>query len=535
MNRWTSLFLAIGGLTAFPLVDSAIKGTLILFLATAVCVWLRKDSAATRHFVWTIAVCLLVAMPVLSLVLPQWRILPRWIYSQPQTSQQMSWPAVPNQQTFVNAAATNLSAFPSRLVDIPADMDGDESDVSNDSLPIANMGSSNVARAINPRKEAATQIPERIRFGWLIGCGVLLARLSIAAVMLRRSERRCVHLNGERQGVSPPCRIPTDGELTQSEESGPNPRLASCGSRSNDTFETWRADAPPLANGQDEAQRLMGALERSKRAMGLTRPVTMLVDPKRSIPIVWGLWKTRLQLPKEALHWNDEQLQSVLLHELAHVRRRDLFVLTMTQVACALHWFNPLVWIVAWRMHLERERACDDLVLNTGIRASSYAEHLLNVATRLTSSRWTQACGLAMARNSPLHSRLSAVLNEKQNRRTVTTALAFGLMLTATALAAPMAMLRGSDESQQEDSKTGAGLFNQISEKPIPFTEAFENLAWGEFHESGLRAAVVIDLEGSSVPLGTVVKRKLILHNRGSQPLTIRLASIHHQQLGRTG
>jgi hypothetical protein len=207
----------------------------------------------------------------------------------------------------------------------------------------------------------------------------------------------------------------------------------------------------------------------------------------------------------------------------------------MTQVACALHWFNPLVWIVAWRMHLERERACDDLVLNTGIRASSYAEHLLNVATRLTSSRWTQACGLAMARNSPLHGRLSALLNEKQNRRSVTTALAIGFVLTATALAAPMAMLRGSDESKQEGSKTGAGVFNQISETPIPFTEAFEKLAWGEFHESGLRAAVVIDLEGNSVPLGTVVKRKLVLHNRGSQPLTIRLASIHHQQLGRTG
>ena len=309
MNRWTSLVLAVGGLTAFPLVDSAIKGTLILFLAAVVCVWLRKDSAATRHFVWTIAVCLLVAMPVLSLVLPQWRILPRWIYSQPQTSQQMSWPAVSNQQTFVDAAATNLSAFPSRLVDFPADMGGDESDVSNDAPPIASMGSSHVARAIDPRKEATTQIPKWISFGWLIGCGVLFARLSIAAVMLRRSERRCLLLNGQRQGVSPPCRIPTDGELTQSDESGENPRLAPCGSWGEDASETRRADALPLANGQDEAQRLMVALERSKLAMGLTRPVTMLMDPKRSIPIVWGLWKTRLQLPKEALNWNDEQLQ----------------------------------------------------------------------------------------------------------------------------------------------------------------------------------------------------------------------------------
>lgn len=77
MSRWTSVLLASGGLIAFPLVDSAIKGTLILVLAATVWVWLRRDSAATRHFVGTIAICLLVMMPVLSLMLPQWRILPR--------------------------------------------------------------------------------------------------------------------------------------------------------------------------------------------------------------------------------------------------------------------------------------------------------------------------------------------------------------------------------------------------------------------------------------------------------------------------
>ena len=56
MNRLTSLLLVTGGLIAFPLMDSAIKGTLILILASMVSVWLRKDSAATRHFVWAIAV-----------------------------------------------------------------------------------------------------------------------------------------------------------------------------------------------------------------------------------------------------------------------------------------------------------------------------------------------------------------------------------------------------------------------------------------------------------------------------------------------
>ena len=125
----------------------------------------------------------------------------------------------------------------------------------------------------------------------------------------------------------------------------------------------------------------------------------------------------------------------IAVHELAHIKRRDATAQLLTQVACALHWFNPLVWFAAWRLDVERERACDDLVLASGVRASAYAEHLLNVATKLSSSRWTQACGLAMARSSSLHGRLAAVLSEKRNRRSVSTfVVAACVLLAATIL-----------------------------------------------------------------------------------------------------
>ena len=147
----------------------------------------------------------------------------------------------------------------------------------------------------------------------------------------------------------------------------------------------------------------------------VSRSVRLLLDAQCSIPVVGGLWRVRLQLPLQAVQWSDAQLQSVLLHELAHVRRRDLAILAITQVACALHWFNPLVWYAAWRLHAERERACDDLVLNSGVRPSSYAEHILSIVAQLRSTRWTQACGLAMARSAGLESRLHSVLNSGKN------------------------------------------------------------------------------------------------------------------------
>lgn len=199
---------------------------------------------------------------------------------------------------------------------------------------------------------------------------------------------------------------------------------------------TARAD-DPIASLLDEA----------RKRLGVTQPVTVLLDEKRTIPLVWGVIRPRLLLPAEARDWSEAQLRSVLLHELAHIKRRDPLVQWLTQIACALHWWNPLVWLAAWRVHIERERACDDLVLASGVRASAYAEHLLHVATRLSPARWTHACGLAMARPSSLEGRLLAVLSDKLNRRGVTRALTAAALILGGAIAIPVAMLRAAEEA----------------------------------------------------------------------------------------
>lgn len=117
----------------------------------------------------------------------------------------------------------------------------------------------------------------------------------------------------------------------------------------------------------------------------------------------------------------------------------------LTQIACARHWCNPLVWLDVWRLHTERERAYDDLVLASGVRPSAYAEHLLNVATCLSPAHWTSACGLAMARKSSLEGRLLAVLSDKLNRKGVTRALAVIALILGAAIALPVAMLQAAD------------------------------------------------------------------------------------------
>ena len=104
------------------------------------------------------------------------------------------------------------------------------------------------------------------------------------------------------------------------------------------------------------------------RQLGIRRQVELLSSPRRAMPMTWGLWRTCLLLPEEAIAWDAAALCAVLLHELAHAKRRDCLTQLAAQVACALYWFNPLVWL-AWRQMLtEREGACDDLVLRHGQR-----------------------------------------------------------------------------------------------------------------------------------------------------------------------
>ena len=180
--------------------------------------------------------------------------------------------------------------------------------------------------------------------------------------------------------------------------------------------------------------------------LGIARPVTLMIHPDKTIPVVWGIIRWRLLLPAAARHWSGDQLRSVLLHELAHLKRRDTMARLLVQIACAVHWFNPLVWFAAWRLGVECERACDDLVLASGVRPSAYAGHLLEVVTGLSPVCWTQPCGLAMARKSGLEGRLVAVLSENFNRRGVPAAIAASALAIAALIAIPIAMVHAADD-----------------------------------------------------------------------------------------
>jgi beta-lactamase regulating signal transducer with metallopeptidase domain/HEAT repeat protein len=144
--------------------------------------------------------------------------------------------------------------------------------------------------------------------------------------------------------------------------------------------------------------------------IGLEEAPRLLQSDEAKMPFACGILKPTIVLPLESESWTLDRRRAVLLHELAHVRRHDLLGHTLGRLVCAVYWFHPLVWTAAKRLRSESERACDDLALACGTRATDYAEHLLDIVTSVRGDS-TPLVALAMARRKEFEGRMLAILD----------------------------------------------------------------------------------------------------------------------------
>ncbi len=568
MNRTIIMAAGVFSASSLLLVDSAVKGTALLVLAAIAAMILRRDSAATRHLVWLLAIVAMLVVPVLSAMLPQWRVLPEWAEVLPEPAVVVISPPA-NPRPAGGRAQLPRNAEPEEV----------ERPKATAYPPAAELPDSRPA-FVAPEAIPASAVwswnwINSLPLVWAIGFSVLILRLILARWSLWNSERQATVIWSSRQ----PAKVTLD---------------------------------PIVAD-----------LEAVCLQLGICRPITLLVHPNKTIPVVWGIFRSRLLLPAAARHWGGDQMRSVLLHELAHVKRRDTMAQLLAQFACALYWFNPLVWLAAWQLRVERERACDDLVLASGVRPSAYAGHLLEVVTELSTARWTQSCGLAMARKSSLEGRLAAILGENLNRRGVSVALAGVGSAIAVGIAVPIAMLRAADlktaekpnsvatdmkprhedaqalfgkwrDSARTDGKIPGGALGSLARtvanflklnpkderapklaellkridtsrdwtqtdaiallddltaiypglmdweetarrfstsSPIqtgnPLPAELTGAAWGQPAANGVRAAWRLDPAAGQHPLGSALKARILIHNTGKEAVVFRTPSWH--------
>lgn len=311
------------------LLANAMKGAFILMACFVASRILRHASAAVRHLLWAVALLCLLALPLLSLVLPGWR----------------------------GPTAHSLERADVRIL-APVHA-GPESSATHASAPLARQGQLRHVPSGAPWFNWVIAI-------WAIGALAMLARLLAGLVRLAWTTRHAIEFQ------------------------------------------------PGLQPGN-----------------------SVLISERVAMPMTWGFIHPIILLPVEATHWPADRLRLVLSHELIHAKRRDALMQVVAQLAYSLYWFHPLVWIAIRELARERERACDDAVLNLGADPSRYAEHLLAVARSLN-----PAAAVAMAQRDTLEKRLRAMLDGGIDRRPATRRNAILTGLVAACLILPLATWR---------------------------------------------------------------------------------------------
>ena len=243
--------------------------------------------------------------------------------------------------------------------------------------------------------------------------------------------------------------------------------------------------------------------EQLARELRINRGLCFVESAQVSVPLVLHLWRPVIVIPEAAAEWPWDRVRAVLLHELAHIKRNDVHIQTLAQMACAAYWFNPLVWFAANQLRLECERACDDSVLMGGTSGADYATHLYEIARAGSGPASAPfAIGLAVHR-SQLEERLVAILNPRTPRQSATVlgrvmvalsmlfvALAAGaLQVTARAIEVPggkmkmpAAVIRVGPRAELLFARE-----QQAKTRPVPAeAKGVGSSASGEFHWSAV-------------------------------------------------
>ncbi len=147
-------------------------------------------------------------------------------------------------------------------------------------------------------------------------------------------------------------------------------------------------------------------------------PDVQLLDAEIA-PMVWPLtWRKQVLLPKRlAGDLTPAQLDTVIVHELAHLVRHDELVRLLETVVTCLFWWNPLVWLARRELHVAEESCCDALVVcSLPESRQQYGEALLRVAEMLTFGPSLPELASAFGKERFLKRRIEMILNHKFRR-----------------------------------------------------------------------------------------------------------------------
>ena len=241
-------------------------------------------------------------------------------------------------------------------------------------------------------------------------------------------------------------------------------------------FGTWRVGQLARDGARVEDGVWLSLTQRLANRLGVTRPLILLRGERLAVPVTWGIVYPAVLLPQDADTWSEERRRFVLVHEMAHVKRFDALTQLLAQISVAVFWFDPLVWLAAHRMRVEREHACDDYVLRDGTAPSLYAGELLEMVRSIGTPRHDRAApafaALAMARRSEFEGRMLAILDPRLDRKTLTPRGTFMTAVIVALLTLPLAALRPFQQPTAATPAISAASTVSIGSAAPPSTSA---------------------------------------------------------------
>lgn len=413
-------FLPVSTPVAFS-VSVLVKGAAVVGLAAILTWLLRTWAAAYRHAIWALGLSVALVLPVAEAIGPQWSF-PELGPAEAQLAESQSADSPPEpmmqgtdsmgeEQTLRSEMQIEAESLP------PAsDTTSDSSETDGPPGPSTANGPSDFgSQGVVARGEALLESwagagPFRVlTWVWAAGALVLFGWVVAGLVRVGRRIRRAEPLT-----------------------------------------ETAWADA----------------LRAAREEMGVDRPVRLYRSPSVSVPMTAGVLHPTILLPPSAAEWAEGRRRAVLLHEMAHVKRGDFLTNIAGQLACALHWINPLVWWAARQLRREREQACDDRVLATGVNAPDYSDHLVALARESLGRRRVRGA-LTMARPSNLKRRVQSILSRSGSRsafsRGVAVALT-GAFLIATVPVLAFGPLAGSHSVSPSEGNSEASVPQRLGD-----------------------------------------------------------------------
>lgn len=206
--------------------------------------------------------------------------------------------------------------------------------------------------------------------------------------------------------------------------------------------------------------QVLNLLETCKRDLGVRRKVIILSSREVAAPALMGALGPKLLLPSSLLNdFDRRELRLILMHELAHVRRRDVAVNWIATLLHTLHWFNPVLWLALSRMRTDRELATDELVL-AATHADDrqlYGQTILKLLQQ-TLARRTVLPGMVgiLEQTHPLRRRITMIAQfDARRSRWSALAVAAVLMLAAVTLTDSV---RGQDAGEEPANPPGGFL-----------------------------------------------------------------------------